>query len=320
MHGRAADGAASPELSVLTIASDLAVADLGQASARAGLGLHQLRYVLAAAEHGGFRRAARHLGVQQSAVSRRIQELEDRLGAPIFERGPQGVRLTVAGGDFVRGAQGAVGELDLAVDRAAEAGRGDHGVLRVGVLAGLGGGALQDLLRRLVAAEPELGIDLVEGDARGLGLALTHGRLDLSFLLAGPRALASAPAWRERLMIAVPADDPLAEATSLIWADLSGRRLQVVQPIAEAVGELAARRLGPAQARSMSRASTPASVGRLAALGQGLGLVNEGDASRVTGVVYRPLARAFLTFDAVLGRRPEKPILRRLLSLLPGAA
>ena len=320
MHGRAADGAASPELSVLTIASDLAVADLGQASARAGLGLHQLRYVLAAAEHGGFRRAARHLGVQQSAVSRRIQELEDRLGAPIFERGPQGVRLTVAGEDFVRGAQGAVGELDLAVDRAAEAGRGDHGVLRVGVLAGLGGGALQDLLRRLVAAEPELGIDLVEGDARGLGLALTHGRLDLSFLLAGPRALASAPAWRERLMIAVPADDPLAEATSLIWADLSGRRLQVVQPIAEAVGELAARRLGPAQARSMSRASTPASVGRLAALGQGLGLVNEGDASRVTGVVYRPLARAFLTFDAVLGRRPEKPILRRLLSLLPGAA
>jgi DNA-binding transcriptional LysR family regulator len=306
-------------LPVLTIASDLAAADLGQASARAGLGLHHLRYVLAAAEHGGFRRAARRLGVQQSAVSRRIQELEGRLGAPIFERGPQGVRLTAAGEDFVRGAQGAVGELDLAVDRATEAASGDYGVLRVGVLAGLGGGVLQDLLRRLVGAEPGLGIDLVEGDARMLGLALTHGRVDVGFLLAGPRILASAPAWRERLMVAVPAADHLVEGSSVCWADLSGRRLLVAEPIAEMVGELVARRLGAAAA-STGRAGAPAGVARLVALGQGLGLVNEGDAGRITGVVYRPLPRTFLNFDAVLGRRPEKPILRRLMALLPSAA
>lgn len=320
MHGRAAGGAASPRLSVLTTASNSAVADLGQASARAGLGLHQLRYVLAAAEHGGFRRAARHLGVQQSAVSRRIQELEDRLGAPIFERGPQGVRLTLAGEDFVRGAQGAVGELDLAVDRAAEAGRGDHGVLRIGVLSGLGGGVLQEVLRRLVSAEPGVVVDIVEGDVRSLGLALSHGRLDLGFLLAEPRPLVSSLAWRERLMVAVPADDLLAEVSSLTWPQLAGRRLLAAQPIAEVVRDLAVRRLGAGAAASMGQASCPASVARLVALGQGLGLVNEGDAARVTGVVYRPLSRAFLTFDAVLGRRPEKPIIRRLQALLPSSA
>lgn len=303
-----------------TTASEPVVADLGQASARAGLGLHHLRYVLAAAEHCGFRRAARHLGVQQSAVSRRIQELEARLGAPIFERCPQGVRLTLAGEDFVRGAQGAVGELDLAVDRAAEAARGDHGALRIGVLAGLGGGALQDLLCRLVKAEPALGVVLVERDARELGLALAHGRLDVGFLLAERRRLVAAPAWRERLMVALPADDPLAEAASLTWSELTGRRLLTAGPIADLVVDLAARRLGRAAAGSMGRTAAPASVARLVALGQGLGIVNEGDACRVTGVVYRPLARSFLAFDAVLGRRPEKPVLRRLLALLPGAA
>ena len=305
---------------MLTSASNLAVADLGQASARAGLGLHQLRYVLAAAEHGGFRRAARHLGVQQSAVSRRIQELEDRLGAPIFERGPQGVRLTLAGEDFVRGAQGAVGELDLAVDRAAEAGRGDHGVLRIGVLTGLGGGVMQEVLRSLVSVEPGVVVDIVEGDGRSLALALGHGRLDLGFLLVEPRALVSSLAWRERLIVAVPADDPLAKMASLTWHEFAGRRLLVAQPIAEAVRDMAVRRLGAGAATSIGKGSCPASVARLVALGQGLGLVNEGDAARVTGVVYRPLARAFLSFDAVLGRRPQKPILRRLLALLPGAA
>jgi hypothetical protein len=126
-------------------------------------------------------------------------------------------------------------------------------------------------------------------------------------------------AWRERLMIAVPTDDPLAGASSLTWSDLAGRRLLIAGPIADRVEDLAARRLGRAAPASMQRAAGPASVARLTALGQGLGIVNEGDACRVTGAVYRPLARAFLTFDAVLGRRPEKPVLRRLLALLPEA-
>ncbi len=299
---------------------DIVAAGLGQASARAGLGLHQLRYVLAAAEHGGFRRAARHLGVQQSAVSRRIQELEDRLGAPIFERGPHGVRLTIAGEDFVRGAQGAVGELDLAVDRAAEAARGDHGVLRVGVLAGLGGGVLQDLMRRLIGGESGLGVEILEDDARGLTARLIQGQLDIGFLLGAPERLAARPAWRERLIVAVPAEDRLADERSLSWCDLTGHRLLVAGPIAPAVDRMKLRRLGQGSFSAIATAPTPASVARLVALGQGLGLVNEGDAARVTGVVYRPLSRSFLTFQAVLGRRPEKPILRRLLAMLPGAA
>lgn len=305
-----------PEFCVSMPAPDLAAIDQGQASARAGLGLHHLRYVLAAAEHGGFRRAARRLGVQQSAVSRRIQELEGRLGAPIFERGPHGVRLTLAGEDFVRGAQGAVGELDLAVDRATEFARADHATLRVGVLAGLGGGVLQDLLRQLVTAEPDLALDLVEGGAETLAAALGQGRLDLAFLLAPQAGLASTPAWRERLVVAVPIADPLAEATSLCWTDLAGRRVLVVDPVAGLVRDLAARRLG--SAAILGRAAAPASLARLVALGQGLGLVGEGDACRATGVVYRPLARSFLGFDAVLGRRPEKPVVRQLLALLPG--
>lgn len=305
------------EFCVSMSAPDLAAIDQGQASARVGLGLHHLRYVLAAAEHGGFRRAARRLGVQQSAVSRRIQELEGRLGAPIFERGPQGVRLTLAGEDFVRGAQGAVGELDLAVDRATEAARADHATLRVGVLAGLGGGVLQDRLRQLLAAEPDLSLEVIEGGAETLAAALGQGRFDLAFLLAPPAGLVSAPAWRERLVVAVPVADPLAEAASLCWADLAGRRLLVVEPIAGLVRDLAARRLGPA---SFGRAAAPASLARLVALGQGLGLVGDGDACRATGVVYRPLARSFLSFDAVLGRRPEKPVVRQLLALLPGVA
>jgi len=41
-----------------------------------------MNYVIAAVEHGSFRRTAAFLGVQELAVGRRVRDLEDRLGAP----------------------------------------------------------------------------------------------------------------------------------------------------------------------------------------------------------------------------------------------
>lgn len=56
-----------------------------------------VRYFLAAARGGSVRAAARHLGVNHATVLRRIAQLEDRLGARMFERLPSGYRITAAG-------------------------------------------------------------------------------------------------------------------------------------------------------------------------------------------------------------------------------
>jgi DNA-binding transcriptional LysR family regulator len=56
-----------------------------------------LRLFWAVAETGGFGAAARALGASQSTITRRVDELEHRLNARLFVRGPQGVELTEAG-------------------------------------------------------------------------------------------------------------------------------------------------------------------------------------------------------------------------------
>src|SRR3546814_21162377 len=56
-----------------------------------------VRYFLAVARGGSVRAAAGRLGVNHSTVLRRIAQLEDRLGAHMFERLPSGYRLTAAG-------------------------------------------------------------------------------------------------------------------------------------------------------------------------------------------------------------------------------
>jgi DNA-binding transcriptional LysR family regulator len=63
--------------------------------------LRILDYVDAVARAHSIRKAAEQLNVTASAVNRRIADLEDELGAPLFERQPRGVRLTAAGEVFV---------------------------------------------------------------------------------------------------------------------------------------------------------------------------------------------------------------------------
>ena len=56
-----------------------------------------VRYFLAVARAGSVRAAAERLGVNHSTVLRRIAQLEERLGAHMFEKLPSGYRLTEAG-------------------------------------------------------------------------------------------------------------------------------------------------------------------------------------------------------------------------------
>ncbi|WP_165405149.1 helix-turn-helix domain-containing protein [Bradyrhizobium genosp. SA-3] len=58
---------------------------------------NDLKYLLAVAHHGSTLAAARHLGVNQSTVQRRLTELEGRLGLRLVERSPSGYSLTAAG-------------------------------------------------------------------------------------------------------------------------------------------------------------------------------------------------------------------------------
>jgi DNA-binding transcriptional LysR family regulator len=55
------------------------------------------RFVDAVARAGSIRRAAADLAITPSALNRRIQSLEEEIGAPIFERLGRGVRLSTAG-------------------------------------------------------------------------------------------------------------------------------------------------------------------------------------------------------------------------------
>ena len=71
-----------------------------------------LRTVIAAAEHGSFRRAAAALDVRQSTLSRRIRQLEEEYGVKLFERSSGGVHATAAGSNVVRTARRLIEQME----------------------------------------------------------------------------------------------------------------------------------------------------------------------------------------------------------------
>ena len=114
--------------------------------------LRHLRYVIEAAERGSFRRAANAMGVHESAISRRIRDLEDEIGVALFVRHHGGVDLTHAGQRFLVRARKALSQIGHATIDAVSFGRGETGTVRIGIFSSLASGFLSDLLRAYVTA------------------------------------------------------------------------------------------------------------------------------------------------------------------------
>ncbi len=64
--------------------------------------LYALRLLRLVSEHRGFTSAAKEAGISQSALTRQVQGLEERLGLKVFERTTRSVKLTEAGAVFLR--------------------------------------------------------------------------------------------------------------------------------------------------------------------------------------------------------------------------
>ncbi|WP_105383597.1 LysR substrate-binding domain-containing protein [Neorhizobium alkalisoli] len=78
------------------------------------LNLNDLNFFVQAVEHGGFSAAGRMLGVPKSTVSKRVAELESRLGVRLIQRTSRSFALTDLGREFLRHAQASVIEAEMA--------------------------------------------------------------------------------------------------------------------------------------------------------------------------------------------------------------
>ena len=140
-----------------------------------GVDLQHLRYAVAAADHGSFRRAAEVLLLRQSTLSRCIHQLEERIQMIVFERTSGGVQATEAGRGFLGLARSILEQVDSLVIAAHRAGRGETGRLTIGYYTSLSAGNLRATLIEYSQRFPDISLNMIEGSRARLVTALRNG-------------------------------------------------------------------------------------------------------------------------------------------------
>ncbi|MFC7334558.1 LysR substrate-binding domain-containing protein [Rhodocista pekingensis] len=176
------------------------------------MNLRDLRYVVAIAEHRHFGRASEACHVSQPTLSGQLRKLEDRLGAPLFERTSKWVVPTALGQQVVRHARAALEQAD-AIEALARAARDPlAGPLRLGVIPTLSPYLMPLVLPELRQRHPGLTLVLWEDLTANLVERLRRHELDAALIATETNGedLIGVDLFVEPFLAAVPTGHPLA--------------------------------------------------------------------------------------------------------------
>ena len=201
--------------------------------------LRIMRYVDEVARTGSIRKAADHLNVTASAVNRRIMDLEEELGAPLFERRPRGVRLTAAGEVFVHYLR----EQDSGVERMKSQIEELKGLRRGTVRIACSQALALDFLPREIAGfrtrHPLVSFEVKVLDHERAMTALAAYEVDLVLVFRPPFLPNFQPLMtlEQRIVAVMSADHPLAAQPTIRLRDCAN------YPVALPEGSLGGRQL-----------------------------------------------------------------------------
>lgn len=169
--------------------------------------LNEIAVFTRVVQAGSFTRAARELGMPKSTVSRKVSELEARLGAQLLRRTTRKLSLTDVGAVYYERCARVVAELDDADRTVTQMQEGPRGLLRI--TAPLHFGWIGAVVAEYLRAHPEVRVEVVCTDrvidlvAEGFDAALRFGVPSDTSLVARrlgamPRYLVAAPAYLAR--------------------------------------------------------------------------------------------------------------------------
>lgn len=189
------------------------------------MNLRQIEFAVAVAEERSFTRAAQRCHTVQSALSRQVAQLEQELGAALFERSSRHVRLTPSGQAFLRQAYVTLEAARRIPDEVAAVSGQIRGQLALGAISALGNIDIVALIAEFHEHYPHVDIRLSQSGSEELMARLDAGRLDLALvgLWQGEpiKRLNHLCLGEEHLVAIVPPGHPMADRKRLTLEKLA---------------------------------------------------------------------------------------------------
>tara|TARA_R110000796_G_scaffold88559_3_gene191037 strand:- start:252448 stop:253362 length:915 start_codon:yes stop_codon:yes gene_type:complete len=144
-----------------------------------------LQYFLAVAQEGKLSSAARRLRTSHVTVARRIERLEQGIGAKLFQRSPKGYTLTPMGERLMEPAKAMALEADKMLGVVGDGTVPLSGVIRLSVPEGYGNFFIAEKLPQFASQHPNLTIEMVNIQQI---VSLSRREADISVSLSVPKA------------------------------------------------------------------------------------------------------------------------------------
>ncbi|HET9653083.1 MAG TPA: LysR substrate-binding domain-containing protein [Usitatibacter sp.] len=177
---------------------------------------------LAIADHASFGRAAESLHITQTALSRRLQNLESFLGVKLVERTTRSVALTRIGLDFLPQARRLLTDLASALMEIRETGKAMRGDVTIACVPTVGVHYLPHIVQRYAALHPGNRIRILDHSSSGVAAAVLRREAEFGIHMQGTGhpELTSVPLLKDRLVLVCRDDHPLARKPRLTWKQL----------------------------------------------------------------------------------------------------
>lgn len=184
-----------------------------------------LRQFIAVAEELHFHKAAIRLHMAQPPLSQAINRLEDKLGFSLFTRNKRGVKLTPAGGAFLKAAYSTLKELELGIEHARQVSEGIAGKLTVTAVSIAYYESLLSTLRQFRETYPKVQLIIREMPSSSQAKAILSGEADIAFMRKLPISAENVESrllLDEEIMMALPAHHPKAKEDQIDLRDFAG--------------------------------------------------------------------------------------------------
>ncbi len=169
-----------------------------------GLYLFQL-----VAKHGSFTKAAGIASLTQSAITRQVQGMENKLGVALLERTTRRVRVTPAGDFLLHEYAKLLGDVENSLQRLREEFAGAKKEIRVGVSRSIGLAYLPGFFHANVKRVPQVACRVSHQPSKDILPALEANELDLGVLCPPrhlPRTLRVTHKFEDAFVLVAPAD------------------------------------------------------------------------------------------------------------------
>ncbi|MBR8657328.1 LysR family transcriptional regulator [Achromobacter sp. Marseille-Q0513] len=182
---------------------------------------------VAVADHKSFRRAAGELSITQTALSRRLQNLESFLGVRLVERSTRSVALTPPGESFLPQARRLLTDLAAALTEIRETGKARRGDVTIACVPTIGVHYLPQILQRYSADHPQNRVKVLDHSSAAVAQAVLTREAEFGINIAEshPPSLESVPLLQDDFVLICRDDHPLAGHEALPWKALEGHRL-----------------------------------------------------------------------------------------------